>query len=361
MIDGNCTVLFRKNKLGVGEWRIWNDGPTIYVGHAQVVDGSLVVHKEIVPKGLAGRSLEEQVQSRIDSRINKQLDKGYVYSIEEARNNPRTNMLDLPHPMLAKKISDLRGWPGKSVVQRKYDGFRCLSARNEDLDAICYTRGGKILDALTHIIDRLKYVLPEDVILDGEIYEHGKPLQTIASLAKRKQPGTEKLVYHVYDCITEGNFLERYEIARDIVQRINSEHIVMVENHPINSQDDMWELFVQHRAEKYEGSMLRLLKGHYDSGSRSSSLYKVKAREDDEFTVLDVTEDANGCGVLRLKLENARKPYFDTSAPGSHDQKRFVLHHKDQYIGRKVTVEFANYTADGVPFHAVATRWREEL
>ena len=179
----NEVTMFRKTKLGVGTWRCWSEGSTVFVAHAQCVGGSEVVHKEVVPMGLAGRSLDEQVASRVRSRVNKQRDRGYVDSLDEARTAPRTNQLDLPLPMLAKKVGDLRGWPGKVIVQPKLDGFRCLATRNDDGDVICYTRGGKLLPALEHVCAALDPTLPHGVILDGEIYEHGKPLQAVASLA----------------------------------------------------------------------------------------------------------------------------------------------------------------------------------
>lgn len=354
-------TLYRKNKLGVGTWRCWAEGATVYVAHAQVVGGAEVVHAEPVPKGLAGRTLEEQVQSRIDSRANRQRDKGYVDIEEIARTTPRTNTLGTPLPMLAKVFADLKGrWPGKGVVQRKFDGFRCLVTRNDEGAVFCYSRQGKELPALSHVCEAYEPWLPDGVIVDGEIYEHGKPLQAIASLAKRKQAGTEKLVHHAYDMIDDGGFLERYSLLEDIVARIERS-VVIVPNHHVKSQEEMWALFAQFRSDGYEGAMLRIPDSKYESGSRSMGLLKVKARADDEFEVIDVVEDLNGNGVLVCRSKSTTKPSFRTSAPGSHDQKKFVLLHKDQYVGRKVTVEYPNLTNDGIPFQPVATRWRDEL
>lgn len=330
------------------------------MAHAQVQGGSEIVHTEVVPRGLAGRSLEEQVLSRIRSRANRQRDRGYVDSYEAARDLPRTNALDLPHPMLAKKIDDLRRWPGKAIVQPKLDGFRCLVTRNGEGQVICYTRGGKVLDALTHVTRFLESYLPEGIVLDGEIYEHGKPLQTLASLAKRKQPGTENLRYHVYDCIDEGTFQERYRLAERTVDHAGGDGvgpIVMVKNRLVSSLDDVWEHFAEFREQGYEGAMLRLLDAPYEAGNRSANLLKVKARNDDEFLVYDVEEDRNGNALLCCAMPSGKK--FKTSAPGNFDQKKFVLAHRDQFVGRMVTVEYANLTQDGIPFHAVATRWKE--
>lgn len=357
-------TLYRRNRIGVGTWRIWAEGSLIRMAHATVEGGQEVFHSEEVPAGLAGRSLEEQVASRVRSRVNRQLDKGYVEDRSSA-NLPVTNMLDQPPPMLAKKITDMRGWPGRSVIQPKLDGFRCMAVRNEDGKIVCYSRQGKSLVALAHIRHLLEPWLPPGVILDGEIYEHGKPLQAIASLAKREQAGTENLVYHVYDSVSEDDFLTRYSQAQGIVVRAaeTSSRIVMVENRLVDSSTEVWDHFARYREMGYEGAMLRILHFPYESGTRSSGLLKVKSRgnkeyvQDMEFEVIDVVPGSDGLGILVMRMTSGKT--FRTLAPGSHDQKRFVLAHKDRYIGSKVTVEYANLTEDGIPFHAVATRWSE--
>lgn len=350
-------TLYRKNKLGIGTWRIWSGINIIFIAHANTHGGSEVIHTETVSEGLAGRTLEEQVQSRINSRVKKQRDRGYVTSIEEAINQPLTNMLDQPLPMLAKKLDQLRGWAGQYIMQRKLDGFRCLISRSED-KIIAYTRGGIALPAISHITDALKDKMPEGVVLDGEIYAHGTPLQAIASLAKRKQSGTQRLIYHVYDSVSSNRFESRYEEAQDIVENANGP-IVMVENFRVTTQDQMWDKFQEFRDEGYEGGILRSLTHSYESGTRSSGLIKVKAREDAEFDVIDVIPGSDGLGILVCRMPTGQT--FKTLAPGNHFDKREILDNKEKYIGRKVTVEYANLTSDGIPFHAVAIRFLESL
>lgn len=351
-------ILYRKNRLGVGSWRIWNEANVIYIAHSNTSGGSEVMHTELVPEGLAGRTLQEQVSSRINSRIKRQRDRGYVKSIDEAVNQPLTNMLNQPPPMLAKKFAQLRGWKGRYVMQPKLDGFRNMTAGLETR-VMAYTRGGIELPAITHITEALETKLPVGEILDGEIYEHGTSLQTIASLAKRKQSGTSRLVYHVYDSVGPDSFQTRYDFARDIVLSIGSPYIVMVPNYEVTTTGEMWENFAKFRADGYEGGMLRDLHLPYESGTRSSGLIKVKAREDAEYEVIDVIPGSDGLGILVCKMPSGKT--FKTLSPGNHSKKKEVLENKTQYIGRKVTVEFANLTDDGIPFHGVATRFLEVL
>lgn len=354
------TVLYRKNRLGVGSWRIWNEDNTIYIAHAQTAGGSEIVHTEFVATGLAGRSLEDQVRSRIASRINHQRDKGYVDSYEQAFNNTLSNTLGMPPPMLAIKHGDATRLAWNNVIcQTKFDGFRCMVTRREDGSVLCYSRQGKELTALHHLVDAFDRTLPEGIVLDGEIYSHGQSLQSIASLAKRKQPGTESLVYNVYDCVSNSRFLDRWQEAADIVKAADSPNIVIVQNHPVFGWEQVWDLFAQFRSQGYEGAMLRCDGYGYESGARSRSLVKVKAREDGEFRIIGVEEGSDGCGILVCRLDNGKT--FKTLAPGTHDEKRWAFMNSPEVIGKKVTVEYANFTADGIPFHAVATRYLEVL
>jgi DNA ligase 1 len=351
-------LLYRKNKFGVGSWRIWAEAGTIFIAHSNSDGGSEVVHTEVVPEGLAGRTLDEQVQSRIASRIKRQRDRGYVDSIDQAINNPLTNMLNQPPPMLAKKFDQLRGWAGRYIMQPKLDGFRNLTT-NTGMGILAYTRGGIELPAITHITEALKPKMPEGITLDGEIYEHGTSLQTIASLAKRKQSGTTRLVYHVYDSIGPENFETRYADAKDIVDSVGSPNIVMVPNYEVTSVEEMWKYFRLFREQGFEGGMLRHLVMPYEPGTRSSGLIKVKEREDDDYEVIDVVPGSDGLGILVCKMPSGKT--FKTLAPGDHGQKKETLLNKEKYIGRKVTVEYANLTNDGIPFHGVATRFLETL
>jgi DNA ligase-1 len=355
-------ILYRKNKMGVGSWRIWSVDNRIQIAHSISSGGAEIIHEELVHEGLGGRTLSEQIQSRIDSRIKKQRDRGYVDSIDDALNNPLTNMLDLPPAMLAKRLDSMRGWAGHYVMQPKLDGFRCMIARTEK-GVIAYTRGGIELTAITHITDPLQDKLPDGVVLDGEIYQHGLSLQVIASRAKRLQNGTGHLVYNVYDSVGTSSFEDRYQDAQDVIENVNDKHMIMVQNEYVKTEAHMWEMYHRYREMKYEGGILRSLRMPYEPGTRSSGLIKVKSRDidvrDHDFEVVDVLAGSDGLGILVCKMFNGKT--FKTLAPGDHGQKRFTLDNKAQFIGRMVTVQYANLTDDGIPFHCVAIRFKETI
>ena len=102
--------------------------------------------------------------------------------------------------------------------------------------------------------------------------------------------------------------------------------------------------------------MLRTNDRGYEPGKRSSQILKAKRWLDSEFCVVDITASADGWAILHCA--NPFGPTFKVSAPGTIQQKTEVLNNKDLYIGRCVTVEYADLTKDRVPFHPVALNWR---
>jgi hypothetical protein len=75
--------------------------------------------------------------------------------------------------------------------------------------------------------------------------------------------------------------------------------------------------------------------------------------------VIGIRASSQGWAILRARMDAGQE--FDISAPGSVAEKTEVLKNESKYIGRKLTIEYANLTAEGLPFHAVATRWHEEI
>lgn len=351
------TILYIKDNTGaLREWAIGlNDDGEIEIRHGHV-GGSMQYQTEFVPDGKAGRSLEEQIDSRINSRINKQIDKGYVYSRNEAESRPRPlNAMGLPKPMLAQKLKDVKNidYSG-AICQPKFDGNRCLIYCEDGINK-AYSRNGKPVTAIRHILRDIQ--LPEGMILDGELYAHGYPLQSIVSWIKRDQPETEKLKYHLYDIVRPDlAYKERSEIIATLPL---GSSISPVYGEPIGSHEDVLEAFRVYRSQGYEGAILRWGDTGYEDGKRSKSLVKVKSWESEEFTVIDIHASADGWAILECDVMNGKT--FRVSAPGTILEKQVVLDNKDRYIGRGVTVEYAQLTNDGIPFHPVAVAFRDDI
>jgi DNA ligase-1 len=353
--------LYRQNANSLGSWRIWSDENTIHIAHATVLGGSEVFHTELVPEGLAGRSLSEQIRSRMDSRISRMRDRGYKDTVDEAERDSN-NQMGLFRPMLAQSVEKVSNidYVG-AVQQKKLDGHRCMITK-QDGGIVAYSRQGKEISSITHILGPLRNAIPEGTTLDGELYCHGQSLQTLASWIKRKQPNTDLLSFVCYDLIAPDSYKDRHAELCAIVKGLNTERVGQILPLPYAPYIDAASMYAEmHRVRRagFEGLILRLDGRSYEAGKRSSGLLKVKHFHDSEFKCIGVEPSADGWGICVCLADNGKE--FRTSAPGTHLEKLEVLRNKENYIGKWLTVEYSQLTVEGIPFHASAKCWRDDV
>ena len=194
-----------------------------------------------------------------------------------------------------------------------------------------------------------------NVTLDGELYNHGMPLQTITSLVKRRQAETAGIKYYIYDVMMDATYKERLNFLTSIAW---PKGVVVADTWVVNNDDEMQNKFSESRAYGYEGGILRVGSKGYQDGKRSNSLLKVKKRFDTECKVIDIKPSVDGWARL-MCLFNGKT--FWVSAPGTMVEKRRVMERASDYLGAYVKIEYADTTRDGVPFHPVATHWVDDI
>lgn len=373
------TLYIRDNAGKIRYWTCRPEPDGLEIEHG-VLGGTPQFQYEAIEFGKGGRDQDEQIESRINSRVSKQLDKGYVEDLAQAETMKPMNRLGFSKPMLAKKSEDVdmvKMMTKPFYIQNKLDGNRCL-IHNDGTGLIAYTRNGKEFKTLKHILEPLKDVVPSGWTLDGELYVHGQSLQTIVSWGKRLQPNTLKLEFHCYDMISDEGFWTRYNELGSVLSPVLEKgypSIRLVKTSKFTPENtpnfgtpavDLAGLLRLARSGGYEGLMFRsdyaLNRGNweqvgYEDGKRSGSLIKLKLWEDQEFPIVDITASADGWAILHCLAPNG-KP-FTVSCPGDVTFKRHVLNNKHDYIGKDATVQFAYWTEDGLPFHCVATAIRD--
>ena len=422
-------TLYKNHGKNVGHWSISIREATdteafLSIQHAKTLDGKLTTSEvKVVGKNI-GRANEttpeEQAKREMESRIKKQLDKGYVRTLEEAK-APATNALGLTQPMLAdrwdKRKAKLTPFDlHYSSIQPKLDGNRMLTQGGK-----AWTRGGQLRTTVDHILKELKDAGLDAHGLDGELYIHGVRLQDINSLIKKYRPsqnpelpeertghlppelvallGTEDLEFHVYDIFsTNLSFPDRYDLLARHLPR-DLPHVRLVPTYALRngdednkSLDEVFDLvgswhndFV---AKGYEGAVVRLSHGLYES-KRSKSLLKVKEFQDAEFKVVGVEErqsrsaevssrfcdwlkhnygleiDAQDSvatvrsGVWVLETEDGTR--FNTTIHGDMWEKHkfFTEALEGEHIGKMLTVRYIYKSSDGIPQIPIALQFRE--
>jgi ATP-dependent DNA ligase len=339
-----------------GNMRYWSicatDDQEIETEHG-TVGGAPKLDVVSVDYGLSNRTVEEQILLMVNSKIKSKLDAGYVESLEDAKNNQRVNSIGLLRPMLAQSLKNVKINDSEEIFyQHKYNGNRCLIT-NVSGENIAYSRQGKYIETIPEILESIK--IPEGVTIDGELYCHGYKLQTINSWIKKRQPETRKLVYMCYDIITEEYFEKRWWFLNEFVKFQDLNFAMTVPTwHRYFSKVDA--LVSESIAKGYEGGIIRLKEYPYEHSKRSKSLIKVKRFHDKEFLVKNIVESREGFAILVCVTDKGK--IFRALAPGDHFEKSRIFHNRQDFIGKYIQIEYPEFTADGIPVHPVAKRWR---
>lgn len=365
--------IYKNHGSSVGYWEGWVEGHAdeakIILQYARTMDGKVTRKEHPAKRKNIGRSNEttclEQAQLELDSRTNKQLDKGYVHTQEEAK-APSTNTLGFLKPMLAQPMEKVKpediDW-SMAAAQPKLDGHRAMFK-----DGTLYSRQGKVID-LPHITEAIKTAGIDHLHLDGELYIHGKSLQEIGSLVKRKQEGTEDLVYHIYDMVGDGSWFSRIS-ALHSVGRVEHEGPLSIKLLGYRKVETFEQLQAHHEenlAAGYEGTMLRWGTEGYQDGKRSKYLLKMKNFVDDEFTIVGVERGVpyiKDCVTYEVPVwvcDAGNGETFTCTAQGDMHKKHNLWETREYHIGKQLTVKFHYLSAAGVPQLPVALRFRENI
>lgn len=365
--------IYKNHGSSVGYWEGWVEGHAdeakIILQYARTMDGKVTRKEHPAKRKNIGRSNEttclEQAQLELDSRTNKQFDKGYVKTQEEAK-LPSTNTLGLTKPMLAQPMEKVKpediDW-SMAAAQPKLDGHRAMFK-----DGTLYSRQGKVID-LPHITEAIKAAGIDHLHLDGELYIHGKSLQEIGSLVKRKQEGTEDLVYHIYDLVGDGSWLSRISTLHN-AGRVEYEwpmSIKLLGYSRVATFEELQEFHERQLAAGYEGTMLRWGSTGYQDGKRSKQLLKLKNFQDAEFTIVGVERGVpyiKDCVTYEVPVwvcDAGNGETFTCTAQGDMHQKHNLWETREGHVGKPLTVKFHYLSKDGIPQLPVALRFREDL
>lgn len=370
-------ILFGEASTGKAkQWKInvedRDDVGVIITKHGYV-DGKLQENEKIIEKGKnIGKKNEttavEQAISEARASWQKKKDAGYLEKNETGQSavaegsKAKKSVAAVPGPMLAHDYNK-RGHSIKfpCYVQRKFDGTRCVAIPGKGL----YSRNKKAYPHLEHILEDIKG-LPEDLVLDGELYSTELTFQEIVGLVKREtqKKGDEekqkKIKFHVYDIITEKPYEDRLARLRALFSVKPFKYLELVETVECANEKDMKRMHGEYVGEGYEGIMLRNKKGGYKIAQRSSELQKYKTFEDGEFIITDYKEGdglEKGCVIWVCSTEDGHE--FACRPRGTREERIELFDSGDDYIGKMLTVRYQELTDDGVPRFPVGITIRD--
>ena len=363
----------------------------------------------VVYHGIVGKTIIEErfstdrvLEDECKSRINAKRKQGYKY-LSEIRDNydfpvkeelqswldkylpyNRTNAEGKVLAMLAKTYDDkVFKKCNRYYGQWKINGLRCFIRVIKGNDIFhkfrleFQSREGAIWTSLTNLEEYLLSVIPEEtldmmkeenIILDGEVYIPGLPVNEINHAVKDPNCFENKLVqFWCYDiAIEEWSAAERarwieinfyhhiYQFQSKEGHLINKERFVVLCNYHVRTSDEavLWrDKFIDMG---FEGLILRNPESEYQFGKRNSSMIKYKKHTDGVFTILDIYPEGNKREDLPLfKCKNdINDETFECHISLSFEYQRAILKDRDNFIGRKLDIEFGERSGvNQVPFH----------
>ena len=213
-------TVYKKTSTGkIQQWRAWVEttatGFLLKVESGQT-DGKLTeTAGQVIDEGKQKRTAQEQAIFEANSKLKKKRDEAYFDTIEAAKT--QVKLL----PMLAHSFTKRKhniNYP--AIVQRKFDGVRCLARLNSDGTVTLMSRKGKEFTHLNHIkADVAANNSDTNLVIDGELYSDTLTFQELVGLVKRVtlKPGNDEQMLEVslrvYYCVelnNEADFTDRY-------------------------------------------------------------------------------------------------------------------------------------------------------
>ena len=353
--------------------------------------GKVTVQPEIwIYKGKVKRTVSEQARLEYNSHLKKYTDKGYKLLpssikinnavaveafVEEHLGNGVTDSNGFKKHMLAKQadkvatsvFDKIKYWYGS----RKIDGVRC-SFYWKDGEVRTASRGGGDYDASTSFMrhnPKLIQFFEEhpDIVLDGELYKHGKSLQQISGAARLEKDtaGMDWLEYYIYDVMdSTKTFEERLDILHDITDELNlgfnperewddgELKFQIVPQETVVGWANIQKLHDKYVGEGFEGIVIRDPSKVYNFGGKTNAMIKVKMYKDAEFEIVGYSEGLRPEDMVFVCKTKEGKE-FEAKPMGPRELKWEYLDRMDEIIGKMATVKYFYLSDEGCPLQPV--------
>ena len=361
-------TVYKKTSTGkIQQWRAWVEstatGFLLKVESGQT-DGKLTeTAGQVIDEGKQKRTAQEQAIFEANSKLKKKRDEAYFDTIEAAQTQVKLLPM-LAHPFTKRKHNI--DYP--AIVQRKFDGVRCLARLNSDGTVTLLSRKGKEYPHLNHIkADVAANNSNTNLVLDGELYSDTLTFQELVGLVKRVtlKPGNDEQMLEVslrvYDCVelnNEADFTDRYQTITNLTD--GAEYLSLVENVGVSTESEIHAAQAQFVEEGYEGAMVRNLTGAYAIGKRSANLQKVKTFLDGEYPIVGFTQGTGGeTGCVMWECQTPDGQTFTVRPRGTHEERKVLFQHGSDYVGQQLTVRYQELTDGGVPRFPVGIAIRD--
>ena len=395
------TVFKMDSKNHIRVWTIWvehhSNKSIVFTRHG--LNGASIENLAITRTEFVTTDHVDKSNSHVRGKIRLMTHrKGYTPNIPIARPF---------RPMLLQRWKDrVDSSPNNLFIQPKLRGFRCLAS-----SSWLQSRTGDRY-YLPHIQQALSH-LPEDVVLDGELYCHGLSEQEISSRVKcpvNAHPEAHMISLFVFDIVEESlTYAERWEALKELFNEElptthtsthQSDSSSSVPTHPLHTshsapqpaldailapptlhpsaiephfittpgvyllntlpvtKPEIQEHFDYYLSNGYEGAVIRNPYSHYQIDTRSPGVLKHKPIQTMNCRITNIVPGEKSHKHGKFMLQNPRIPRlsFPCQYKAPHWRKEYILKNASQFIGKYVQVEFEDFGEDDKPLKPIGVK-----
>lgn len=271
-------------------------------------------------------------------------------------------------------------------ASRKIDGVRCSFYWDGKKIVTASRGGGDYNYACQHFINNKKFIeffkKHPKIILDGELYKHGWPLQKISGAARLEKNAVDcdQLEYYIYDVMLPNvPFKVRLRVLDAILKELNLDFnpyriwedyelkCQMVPQIPVHGYDNILKIHNEYVEEGWEGVVCRDPDKNYKFGSRGNEMIKFKIYKDSEFLVTDYEEGLRGVEDMVFICQTPNGKLFKAKPMGDRETKEeYVRNFSYKYKNHFATVKYFYYSdgndeVNGVPLQPCLKAFRDSI
>lgn len=234
----------------------------------------------------------------------------------------------------------------------KVDGTRCLTIKQGN-SVNMFTRNGKTVEGFNDLIEQIKKLPVETVVLDGELI--GKDYTDTMNKLFRKSEG-KQANYMIFDMLTLSEFQSGVSksdywtrkqglinVFRQLTNKDDYKNLICVEPFKILKDatvEDINEATQLAVSMGFEGAMIKPLDSKYEC-KRSYAWQKAKLFESDEFKIIDFEEgDGKYKGTLGKVIIDVDSVSVGVGSGWSDAQRDDIWENQELYRGKYIEVQF---------------------
>lgn len=256
-------------------------------------------------------------------------------------------------------------------IQPKLDGIRVISKIDNNNVTLLSRRLNEFI-GFDFIKNEIKLLLEnfENIILDGELYNHDLSLQQISGIVRNENENLSdkyQLKFYIFDCIDLQNsgltFSERYNKLNELFKHKRFNYLVLTDTIKIYNEKTSDKYYQDYIDAGYEGIVYKNINAKYEYSSykeiRSYQFLKRKKGFDAEYPIIGFESGTNGKdkdAIIFIMQTDNNKQFKavpnDTLKNRKKMYKDALSNFNSMFKDKLATIKFDEYSNDKVPLRA---------